>query len=165
MTSSPCSGEGRPERRAPRRRLRWLALFLPLPFAFAAVTLFGQPSGGPEAVAGLRRPNCPAFRELCINADRTGVFDLDTGMAELEGDVAGYMVSQDLTFHADLLRAFRNDDGEWQRLILSNNVRMTEPSRLVSADHGVIEKETALFYGNAHMHEDTGLADSDEVFL
>ncbi len=110
-------------------------------------------------------PICPKFKELCINADRTGVFDLNTGMAELEGDVAGYLVSQALTFHADLLRAFRNDEGEWQRLLLSNNVRMAEPSRLVSADHGVIEKETALFYGNARMSQDQGIAESDEVFL
>ncbi len=136
-----------------------------VPFAFAALTLFGQPSRGPEAGAELRKPACPTFQELCVNAERTGVFDLKSGTAELEGDVAGYMVSQDMTFHADLLRAFRNEDGEWQRVLLNNNVRMTQPTRRVSADHGVIEKETALFYGNARMRQEDAIADSEEVFL
>jgi lipopolysaccharide export system protein LptA len=140
-----------------------IALLTATPLAFAAATLPGQTLGG--APAGLRMPVCPKYEELCVNAERTGVFDMKAGTAELEGNVTGYMESQEMLFHADLLRAFRNDAGDWQRLLLSNQVRIAQPNRTVSADHGVIEKETALFYGNAHMSQGTGTAESDEVYL
>ncbi|HEX7926568.1 MAG TPA: hypothetical protein VF678_03190, partial [bacterium] len=127
--------------------------------------LRGQSGAGPAAEPALRMPVCPAYQNLCVNADKNGVFDMNSGVAELEGDVRGYMGSQDLTFHSDLLRAMRDDAGDWKRMFLSNNVRMAQPNRRISAEHGVIEEETALFYGNARMVDDTSTSESDEIYL
>jgi len=42
---------------------------------------------------------------------------------------------------------------------------MSQPLRRVSAEHGVVEEESALFYGNAKMVDDTATSESDEVYL
>src|SRR5690349_3238697 len=108
MTSSPCSGGGRP---SPRMRLHppvGFVLLLALSIAMPSAALRGQSGTGPAAEPALSMPVCPAYQNLCVNADKNGVFDMNSGVAELEGDVRGYMGSQDLTFHSDLLRAMRD---------------------------------------------------------
>src|SRR5689334_8120155 len=129
MTSSPCSGGGRPNLRMHVRLPAGFVLLLALSIAMPSTALRGQPSTGPAAEPALRMPVCPAYQNMCVNADKNGVFDMNNGVAELEGDVRGYMGSQDLTFHSDLLRAMRDEAGDWKRLFLSNNVRMAQPNR------------------------------------
>jgi lipopolysaccharide assembly outer membrane protein LptD (OstA) len=49
--------------------------------------------------------------------------------------------------------------------LLSNKVTMAQHQRRVSADHGVIEERTALFYGDARMADALARSESEELLL
>lgn len=95
--------------------------------------------------------DCPDFKALCVQAERSGRIDLKTGTATLEGNVHGYIRAQQLDFRADTLKAYRNDKNEWVRLVLDRAVRLTQPDAVSTAAHSILEPEKILLYGDGKM--------------
>ena len=110
-------------------------------------------------------PDCPEFKSLCVQASQSGGIDLKTGIAVLEGNVNGYLKTQDLSFVAQSLKAFRNDKKEWVRLVLDRKVRISQPDREVRADHAVLEHERMFLFGNGWVESQSYLITGNEIRL
>lgn len=100
-------------------------------------------------------PQCPDFREMCVEAQRTGTFDLQSGMAHLEGDVVGVLRSQGIRFASDALDAYRNEAGDWERVVLDGSVRVVQPGeqRAATAGHAVLQRERLALAGAVWLTE------------
>jgi lipopolysaccharide export system protein LptA len=145
----------------------------------AALSAWARPAGalpGPcwaivllaagQAFAGAEKPlECPAERSLCIQADRSGRIDLKTGTAVLEGNVLGYIKAQDLNFSAEVLKAYRNEQNDWTRLVLDRAVRLKQPDTLATADHSVLHQERTLLFGNGRVERPPYNIEGDEIEL
>jgi len=132
----------RPTARPLLAALLLAALLLPAAGAPGAAT--------PGEEAG---PTCPAERELCVQAERSGGIDLKTGVATLEGNVRGIVRSRDLSFSGQSLKAFRNGGQEWVRLVLEHNVNLRQGERRSESDHGVLEREEIRLTGNVRIDQ------------
>ncbi len=110
-------------------------------------------------------PECPEFKSLCVQADRSGGIDLKSGTAVLEGNVAGTIKARNLSFFAQSLKAYRNEKNEWVRLVLDGEVRLTEPGRTASAGHAVLEREQVLLFGQGRVEQASYLIEGDEIRL
>jgi len=120
-----------------------------------------QPPAGP-----LGEAECPPARELCIQAEDQGEFDVRTGTAELSGNVRGYMRSRRLTFAAQSLKAQRlSGKRTWRRLELNGAVGITQPGRRIAADHAVFEPNVATMYGKVRMDEEGRWLEGDELVV
>ena len=123
----------------------------------------GQASAASEAENSALK--CPQFKNLCVQAERSGGIDLNSGTAVLEGNVLGYLRSQELTFRAATLKAFQNDKGDWVRLVLDRNVRLIQPDAKANADHSILEPRRILLFGNAVYARSPLRMEGDEIYL
>ncbi len=133
--------------------------------ATLAATLSLTLPAAPAAGVALTPLDCPDFQKLCVQADRTGNLDLKQGVAQLEGNVRGYLRAQDSTFFGERLKAFRNLQNDWDRLELDSGVRLLEPERRISADHGVFEHNLVQLVGNVKVSDQATWMESLEAVL
>jgi lipopolysaccharide export system protein LptA len=118
------------------------------------------------AFAAVEKPlDCPEFKSLCVQAERSGGIDLKSGTAILEGNVLGYIKAQELTFRAEALKAFRNEKNEWQRLVLDRKVRLRRPGSSAEADHSVVEPTNVLLFGNGRMEQSPYSVRAKEILI
>lgn len=114
----------------------------------------------------LGQEECPLAREICIQADDQGEFDVRTGTAELSGNVRGTLRSRRLAFTAQKLKAQRlGGKRTWRRLELDGNVGVTQPGRRIAADHAVIETNVATLFGKVRMDEEGRWLEGDELVV
>ncbi|MBI4082796.1 MAG: hypothetical protein HY423_09315 [Candidatus Lambdaproteobacteria bacterium] len=131
----------------------------------AAALALALPAAGGVARAASEAPPCPDFRQVCLQAERTGGIDLKSGVAFMEGNVTGFLKTQELTFQSQVLRAYRNERDEWVRLVLDREVKLDQPGRTAAAEHGILEQETILLMGNVKLTEHGAQADAQEVLI
>jgi lipopolysaccharide export system protein LptA len=141
-------------RQAPRR-LPWLLLLVLLNFL----------AGVPARAALPLPPKCPEFKELCVQAEKSGGFDLKTGVATLEGNVAGVVKSRQLQFYGQTLTLFRDDQDNWARLVLEQQVRLVQPEFTATAQHGVVEKGRIQLNGEARLAQENLTIEGDEIVV
>ena len=162
MSRNPFFGGKRPDptllRHSARRFLAWAMLGVGL-----AAAWLGHASAASEAEESALK--CPEFKNLCVQAERSGGIDLKSGTAVLEGNVLGYLRSQELTFRAATLKAFQDDKGDWVRLVLDRNVRLTQPDGKAQADHSILEPRRILLFGNAVYAQGPLWIEGDEIYL
>lgn len=108
----------------------------------------GQPIPEVEPVQ-----SCPPEHDLCVESQEQGDYDARAGVAELHGDVRGYMRSRDLRFNSQRLRALRVSADGQRRVELYGAVRLAEPGWRIAADSAVLENEVATLSGNVRMEE------------
>ena len=120
---------------------------------------------GAAELAPLQPPVCPEYKEICVQADRTGGIDLNNGVAHLEGNVLGVMKSKELTFRADTLRAYRNDQDEWVRLVLDLNVVFSQPDQRARADHAILEQVKTVLFGSVYLKRPKMTVESHQVLF
>ena len=170
MRSKPNPGGRSPERggapgalhRAGRRRPPPARLLAGLVAAVALAAGAAPPAGLATAQAPL---DCPEGRNICLEAERQGSFDLKHGTAVLEGNVRGFLREDAVSFTSQTLKAFRNEAGEWVRLVLSGEVTVLQADRRVTARHGVLEQATIVLSGNVRMTEPGTGVTGEEVRL
>lgn len=155
MSPTPCRRgkppeSGPPARRSARRLMRGIRPLLALAVGALAALL---PAPG---LAQIAVPDCPDYKELCVQADRTGGIDLRQGIAYLEGNVRGVLRSRDARFRADKLTAYRNEAQVWERMVLEGGVRLEQPGRTATAGHAVLQTEQIVLEQAVHV-EDQGL--------
>ena len=162
MSRNPFFDRKRPDstllRLSARRFLAWAMLG-----AGVAVVWLGHAGAASEAEESSLK--CPEFKNLCVQAERSGGIDLNSGTAVLEGNVLGYLRSQELTFRAGTLKAFQDDKGDWVRLVLDRDVRLTQPDGNAQADHSILEPRRILLFGNAVYAHGPLWIEGDEIYL
>lgn len=132
----------------------------PKPAALLALLiLLGAPA--PGAVESPLK--CPEFKSLCVQAERSGGIDLNSGTAVLEGNVVGHVKEHEMDFFAEKLMAFRNKKNEWVRLELDGDVRLIQPDSEAQADHSIVEPERIKLFGNARMERAPHSIRGDEI--
>jgi len=191
MTRRPpyCGGK-RPEGarrpvRATRQPANWslwgalavgLAVFsafsLPVPArAVAQPVAETLPAGPAPLVPGQPIPDvepvkiCPAAHDLCVESQGQGDYDVQAGVAELRGDVRGYLRSHDLAFNSERLKAVRASAGAPRRVELYGTVRMTEPGRRIAADNAVLEDDLATASGKVRVEQQGQWIEGDQVVV
>jgi lipopolysaccharide export system protein LptA len=98
-----------------------------------------------------------------LQAEHIGRLDFRSGEAELEGNVIGHVRSQAMMIFGQSAKAYRNEAREWDRILLDREVRITDPDREITADHGIIKREGAQFSGNVHLAYESAMIDGDEL--
>lgn len=126
-----------------------------------AVALLRPPGANAEPTL----PNCPPDKDLCVQADRTGGIDLKTGVANLEGNVRGLMRSRQLTFRSDTLAAYRDGGKEWRRLVLDQNVHITQRDEVSESDHGVLTRDEVHLSGHVRMRQQDLRLQGDDALI
>lgn len=102
---------------------------------------------------------------MCVLADESAEIDVKTGVADLKGNVRGYLRSRDLEFTAQSLRAEQQGKREWRRLELNGGVDVTQPGRRITADHAVIEPAVATLFGRARLDGTDRWLEGDEIVV
>jgi lipopolysaccharide export system protein LptA len=112
-------------------------------------------------------PSCPEAQKICLQADRDGGIDIKSGTAYMEGNVVGVLKQHDLRFRSELLRAFRNERGEWTRLELDQGVELEQPTRRATGDHARIENDTGVadLHGSVTLSEPFTYAEGVQLHL
>ena len=129
-----------------------VAVALPVRTAPAA-PLPAESSAQPAAQVAAPPPACPPDKELCVQAEHTGGIDLKTGVAHLEGNVRGVVRSRGLSFQGGSLTAYRDGGQEWVRLVLEQDVRLSQDGRESESDHGVLERDQIRLTGNVRIEQ------------
>ncbi len=120
----------------------------------------------PPSAGTLSQEECPLAREMCIQAEEQGAFDVKSGTAELSGNVRGYLRSRRMAFTAQKLKAERlGGKRTWRRLELNGTVGVTQPGRRIAADHAVLEPNIATLYGKVRMDEEGRWLEGDELVV
>lgn len=133
-----------------------------IPLLIAFLLMAG---GGGFLPAAPALPSCPPYKSICITAQRHAGVDMKTGTAVLEGGVQGELKEQQITFSSQSLRAFRNANGEWMRLVLEKNVRINQPQGKSSADYGNLEPDRFTLQGNVTMSSPPNRVEGDFVMV
>ena len=119
----------------------------------------------PMATAVETLTDCPDNSSLCIRSAEAGRLDLQTGTMVLGGQVRGHIQERKLRFSAESVKAFRNNNKEWTRLVLDRNVQLHQPNTEASADHTVLTRERALLRGDSRVERPPYLVEGHEIEL
>lgn len=166
----PLSTQRRLKAPAPRPR-HWSGLFcvaITLATAAAAVLLATAAAAvllATTAAAVEILADCPDNSSLCIQSSELGLLDLRTGTAVMEGQVRGHIQERKLRFSAESLKAFRDKNKDWTRLVLERNVQLHQPNTEASASHMVLTRERALLLGNSRAERPPYLIEGHEIEL
>lgn len=115
------------------------------------------PLGGISPAAGeepLSAPQCPKYREICVKGQGQGRLDMKTGEAVMSGGVSGSLLKQNLVFRGESLRAARGEEGEWERITIEGPLRITQPGRELSAEHGLIDDTGYKVEGSVRLEQE-----------
>lgn len=121
--------------------------------------------GAPLLQAAVPPLDCPDAQTLCLKADNTGGIDLKNGTAFMEGNVVGYLREDDIRFSSESLSAFRNEAGEWAKLVLERSVHVEQSGRQADANRGIFEDNDIKLYGNVRIKDDRMVATAGEAHL
>jgi len=159
----------------PARRVPWkgLAAGFAISLVLTAAGMSGAAAGGdPEPlVRGQPLPevhppkDCAPTHELCVESHDLGDYDAKAGVAELRGDVRGYIRSTEMAFTTQRLKATRAAKGTLRRLELYGTVRVSEPGRRVAADNAVVDRGVSTLFGKVRMEEQGNWIECDEAVV
>jgi len=124
--------------------------------AMGVLILLAFASGSRAASASGHMPllsDCPPDREFCLQADRSGSLDLQTGIAYLEGNVVGIVRSRNLSFQGGTLRAFRDGGDTWVRLVMEEDVYFRQAGQEARGDQGLLEEKMIRLAGNVSINQ------------
>jgi lipopolysaccharide export system protein LptA len=108
---------------------------------------------------------CPLQHDLCVESQEQGDYDVHAGVAELRGNVRGYMRSRDMAFASQRLKAMHGTEGSARRVELYGAVRMTEPGLKIASENAVLEDNVATLYGSVRVEQPGEWMEGDQVVV
>lgn len=130
------------------------------PQAGPAPLVSGQPIPDVEPLKA-----CPPEHDLCVESQEQGDYDVHAGVAELRGNVRGYVRSRDMAFASQRLKAMHGTEGSARRVELYGAVRMTEPGLKIASENAVLEDNVATLYGAVRVEQPGEWMEGDQVVV